>query len=479
MITLFTMRTRLCQKAGCLWSRAPWTCLSLELLSGSKNALEDPSSILLSESFAEAIFGAEDPMGKTLMLDHESELQVAGVYVDLPSNSSYADMAFMAPWELYLSWMPERIHWGNSWFQCIVQIAGHADMAEVSALIKDAKLNQVGEDQAKYQPELFLHPMADWHLRSDFKGGLSIGGRIQYVWLFGLIGLFVLMLACINFMNLSTAHSEKRAKEVGIRKALGSHRSQLMGQFFTESILISLLALGLSLLGAYLMLPYFNEVADKAINLPWQQPVFWLLGLGFCLLTGILAGSYPALYLSSFQAVQVLKGRLQMGPMATLPRKTLVVTQFVVSVSLIIGTMMVFKQIQFAKNRPLGYEQDHLIYCRIQHDQIHQHYDAFRNELLQSGVVEAVSKSASRITRTGTTNSGFQWEGKDPDMQEEFVTVGISHAFGETIEWNLKAGRDFSRAFATDSFGFVINEAAAAYMGMEKPVGQLGTLGSG
>ncbi len=230
-------------------------------------------------------------------------------------------------------------------------------MKKLQLKIRDVKLNALAADERRYKPAMFLHPMSKWHLYGDFKNGINTGGRIQYVWLFGIIGLFVLLLACINFMNLSTARSEKRAREVGVRKAIGSARWQLITQFFSESFLVVTFAFILSLIIVFLSLPFFNEVSDKKLSILWLNPIFWIMGIGFSLITGIVAGSYPALYLSSFQPVKVLKGTFQSGRFASLPRKVLVVLQFAVSVVLIIGTIVVYQQIQHAKSRPVGYAQ--------------------------------------------------------------------------------------------------------------------------
>ena len=213
-----------------------------------------------------------------------------------------------------------------------------------------------------YQTHAFLYPMKDWHLYSDFKNGLPDGGRITFVWLFGIVGIFVLLLACINFMNLSTARSEKRAKEVGIRKAIGSMKKQLMQQFLSESFLVVFLAFIISLLLVLLSLSWFNELADKKISIPFSNPYFWLFNFAFIIITALLAGAYPSFYLSAFQPVKVLKGTIRFGRFASLPRKVLVVVQFTVSVILIIGTIVVYQQIQFAQNRPIGYNREGLDY---------------------------------------------------------------------------------------------------------------------
>ncbi|MEQ9438734.1 MAG: ABC transporter permease [Cyclobacteriaceae bacterium] len=446
--------------------------LTLHMLSGTRNGLNDPHSVLISQSTAQALFDDQDPIGEVIQISEQFEVKVTGVYEDIPSNSTFAGMQFLAPWELNESSLPDWLGWGNNWFQTIVQIAEHTDMSQASAAIKDAKKKRVTEDEgAEYNPQLFLHPLSRLHLYSEFEGGVSVGGRIQYVWMFGIIGLFVLLLACINFMNLSTARSEKRAKEIGVRKAIGSLRRQLVHQFFTESILIAALAFVVALLLVQLSLSSFNEVADKEIGVPWLNPWFWLLGIGFMLLTGLLAGSYPALYLSSLGAVRVLKGTFKAGRMASLPRKVLVTVQFAVSVSLIIGTLVVFQQIQHVKNRPIGYNMNRLLTVSLS-SAVNEHYDVFRNDLLQTGVVEEVAKSESPITDSYITNSGLTWQGKDPGMQEEFVSMRVSHEFGKTIDWNIIEGRDFSRDFASDSMAFVINESAVEYMGLKNPIGE-------
>ncbi|MEO0337649.1 MAG: ABC transporter permease [Bacteroidota bacterium] len=447
--------------------------LTLKMISGSRNALEDPYSILISERAAEAIFGEKNPINESLKLDNEDLVKVGGVYEVLPDNSSFDGVHFFASWELYEKKQPAWVGWGNSWFQTVVQVADNVDIETASLAIKDAKLKNIDEESgARRQPVLFLHPMSDWHLRSKFVEGEQIGGRIEYVWLYGTIGFFVLLLACINFMNLSTARSEKRAMEIGVRKTLGSQRSQIIKQFFTESILISSLAFVFSILLVYLMMPFFNEVAGKEITRWWANPNFWLLCLGFTLLTGLLAGSYPALFLSSFLPVKVLKGSVKTGRGASIPRKVMVTIQFVVSIVLINGTIVVYKQIQFAKDRPIGYDQSRLLSSYITTDEINKHFDRFRNDLFQTGVVEEVAKSENLITRTFTTNSGLDWQGKDPEMEEEFVTMRVSHEFGKTIDWEIIKGRDFSKEFPTDSLGLVVNEAAVKYMGFDDPIGQ-------
>jgi ABC-type antimicrobial peptide transport system permease subunit len=365
--------------------------------------------------------------------------------------------------------------WGSNFTQTFAQIADNADMEKVSAKIVNVKFNKLkDEEDRKYKPEVFLHPMSKWHLYSDFKNGKNIGGRIEFVWLFGIIGVFVLMLACINFMNLSTARSEKRAKEVGIRKSIGSLRAQLISQFFSESLVVALLAFAVSLIFVQLALPMFNEVADKKLKLLWGNPLFWIAGISFSVLTGIIAGSYPALYLSSFQPVKVLKGTFRAGRFASLPRKVLVVLQFTVSVTLIIGTIIVFRQIEFAKNRPIGYDRNGLINVyESASKEIHNHLEAVRNELKNSGAILEMTESGSPTTQVWNTNGGFTWKGKDPALAVDFPNNSVNHDYGKTVGWTFKDGRDFSREYATDSSAFVINESAVKFLGFKNPVGEV------
>ena len=451
--------------------------LSLRLLKGTPAGLDDMNSILLSATVAKTYFGDADPLHKVMRLDDKSDVTVTGVYEDVPANSSFGDLGFIAPWQLMvknrdLEKVLGQNPWGASWFQVFVQIAGNADMNEVSKKIKEAKaVNAPTEDGGnKNKPAIFLHPMSKWHLYADFKGGVNVGGRILYVWLFGITGVFVLLLACINFMNLSTARSEKRAREVGIRKAIGSLRGQLVYQFFTESILVAAFSFIISMVLLVLVLPYFNGIADKKISVPFNNAVFWMAGIFFTIITGLIAGTYPALYLSSFQAVKVLKGTFRAGRFAAMPRKVLLVLQFTVSIVLIIGTFVVFKQIEFAKDRPVGYDRNNFI--TMSAHGLHEHFEAFRNELIQTGKIAEVAESETNLTNTFITNSGFTWRDKSPGMQEEFVTLGITREFGKTINWQIKEGRDFSSDFATDSNAIIINEAAAKYLGFEHPVGE-------
>jgi len=450
--------------------------LTLTMLKGNRDGLKEMHSILLSESVAKVFFGSEDPIGKTVRLNNKIDLNVTGVYEDLPETSSFNSLEIILPWDLYLSqnsWIKEMENpWGSNFTQTYVQLADHAIFDEVSAKIKNVKFDRVQEEGKKYNPEVFLHPMSKWHLYSNFENGVNKGGRIDNVWLFALIGIFVLLLACINFMNLSTARSEKRAKEVGIRKAIGSSRFQLIMQFFSESVLISMLAYVFSILLVVLISPYFNQMADSKISVLWTNPIFWGIGFGFSILTGVIAGIYPALYLSSFNPVKVLKGTLQMGKYATIPRKILVVSQFAISITLIIGTIVVYQQINHAQNRPIGYEKNGLITVST-NEETHKHIAAIRSTLINDGAIIEMTESQSPMTAVWNTNGGIEWEGKDPNFAVDFPNNSVNYEFGKTIGWEIKEGRDFSRDFGTDSLAFIMNESAVKFMKIEDPIGKV------
>jgi len=441
------------------------------------NKFDEPASMLLSASAAKAFFGNDDPLNKMMKIDNLSPVKVTGVYKDFPDNSSFAGLNFISTWGFYYS-LPDGVKgikdpWRPNFAQLFVQLNENADLKSTSLRIKDAKLKKVNAQLAKKKPELFLQPMNKWHLYSKFENGVNVGGAIQYVWMFAIIGVFVLLLACINFMNLSTARSERRAKEVGIRKAVGSLRKQLTLQFFSESLLTVAFAFALSLALVRLILPFFNEVAAKQMSMPWSNAFFWLMSNGFILFTALIAGSYPAFYLSSFKPVKVLKGTFKAGRFAAIPRKILVVLQFTVSVSLIIGTIIVYKQIQFAKNRPVGYTREGLVAIPTFVDSsIHVHFNAVKDELMQAGAVISMTEASSPTTGIWASSSGFNWKGKDPNLSIDFKTVRGSYDYGKTVGWQIKEGRDFSKDFATDTSAYILNEAAVQFMGLQNPIGE-------
>ena len=451
--------------------------LTLKMLRGTRTGLKDPHSILLSASAAWALFGDANPIDKPVKINADIEAKVTGVYEDLPHNTEFHDIKFLAPFDLYTSvnpWVKEQ-QWDNWFLSIYAQIKPGEDFGNVSGIIKDIEINHIknltgAQDQIAKKPQIALLPMSRWHLYGGYY--VSDNGPVKMVWLIGFIGAFVLLLACINFMNLSTARSVKRAKEVGIRKAVGSQRGQLAGQFLSESFLIVLIAITLSFLLVVFSLTWFNGIAGKQIIIPWTNHYFWLAVLGFILLTGFLAGSYPAFYLSSFQPVKVLKGTIIAGRFAAIPRKLLIVVQFTVSVTLIIGTLLVYRQIQYTKNRPVGYNKESLLMIEKKTADFKDKYELLRNELKSTGVVSEVAQSRSSATGITMWNGGFSQNGNAFDCPKGCGTLPVSIEYGQTIGWQFVAGRDFGHALASDSAGFVINESFAKLLGLKKPVGE-------
>ncbi|MEO6637319.1 MAG: ABC transporter permease [Ginsengibacter sp.] len=457
-----------------MWVEANFPAMfSLKMIKGNIQGLNDPSTILLNASLAETLFGNTDCINKIVKLDNKDVYKVAGVFKDLPHNSTLYETKLLLPWKKYITtedWLKNAAtQWNNHSWQAYVQVADNVNMESETEKIKNIVMDhKVAANEGKEQAVLF--PMNKWRLYSEFKDGKSVGGRIQFIWLFSIIGVFVLLLACINFMNLSTARSEKRAKEVGIRKTVGSVRSQLIAQFLSESLLVAFVSFIFSILLVIILKPLFNRLADKSIEMPWGSPVFWLIALAFTFITGLISGSYPAFYLSKFEPIKVLKGTFRVGRFASLPRKVLVVLQFTFSIALIIGTLIVFKQIQFAKNRPVNYRNEGLITISMSTPDLYGHYDALRSDLLATGVVDDMAQSSSPTTGVWSNQIGFSWQGKDPNTLPAFGTIAVSQDFGKTIGWKIKEGRDFSKDFATDSLGLILNEAAVKQVAIKRDI---------
>lgn len=454
--------------------------MTLQMIRGNPGGLSDIHSIFLSKSLATSLFGDADPMNQLVTIDNQVAVKVSGVYQDLPKNTHFNEVKFIAPWDLFISsksheWLEKtRIAWNNNFLHIYVVLAGNTDFKTASLRIKNVKLNHVDKAYATARkPEVFIYPMSRWNLYAKFENGVNVpSDKLQSIYYFGLIGLFVLLLAIINFMNLSTARSEKRAREVGIRKAIGSVREQVIAQFFTESILTVALSFVLAVLLVVFMLPSLNGLADRSLAFPATNLLFWLGTIAFGLFTSLLAASYPALFLSSFHPAKVLKGNIRVGQFASLPRQLLVVTQFTVSISLIIGTLIVFQQMKFVQNRPIGYDSDGLIYIRMKTDELHNHHQAFRDDLLRTGAVAEVAESNGSINELGSNNTGVSWQGKDPDspLTRAFGTIGVSQGFGKTVRWQLTKGRDFYHS--GDSAATVVNEYAVKLMGLKDPIGE-------
>ena len=451
---------------------------SINILNGDKEPLHDPYSIVLTDETALALFGTENPIGKIVKVDNSTNLKVTAIVSSQPKTSALK-FDYLIPWNLqekiydYIG-KYHKTNWGNNSWQVFVQLNNNASEKAVNDKIKNVVLNHFTDDNTlkTVKPEVFIHPMSKWRLYSDFKDGKNTGGFIKYVRMFGILGIIVLLIACINFMNLSTARSEKRAKEVGVRKAVGSGRRELIRQFLSESMLIATIAFIVALLLVVIALPYFNKLTEKEMSLQISNPMFWGIMIVFTILTGLLAGSYPAFYLSSFNPLRVLKGNLKAGKRSSLPRKILVVIQFACSVILMIGTTVIYKQIQYGKDQPIGFNNRGLITVNWS-DDIAKNIDVLQQELLSSGAAISVCQSNSPPSEIYSNNNGWEWKNSQPvEKTVTFTTITTTYDYTKTLGIKMIAGRDFSRDFSTDSASVILNESAVKRMGLKDPVGE-------
>lgn len=450
--------------------------LELDMVEGTRKGLKEINSILLSESTARTLFGSESPMGKSVVSNNEHVMIVTGIYKDIPTNNSFNDTKFIMPFKHWMAtqwgWLENQdSNWSYNPFFLYVKLSDNVDLATINSHIKNLKKDNYPQEDA-YNSQLFVFPMSEWYLHSNFKNGEQIGGRIENVWLFGIIGLFVLILASINFMNLSTARSEKRALEVGIRKTIGSTRRQLIYQFLSESFLVVLCAFIIAIAFVIVSLPAFNAIAGKEVVFPWSNAVFWTVSLVFIGLTALVSGSYPALYLSSFKPIKVLKGTFKMGRFAAVPRKVLVVAQFTISIALIIGTLIVKDQIDYGKNRPMGIESSQLIQLPTSSQDFLGKYELMRNQFLNSGAVTKMGWGTSPATSVWNYQSGFEWNGTPFDSKKSFAQMAISYDYIDAVGMKIIEGRSFSRNFATDTNAVILNKTAVEYMGIKNPIGK-------
>ncbi len=443
---------------------------SFRLIKGDPaTALKEPRSIVLTNSTAKALFGDQDPINQLVRLDDHDDLKVSGVTEDVPDQSTIT-FDYLLPFDYFEStqeWVRNaKNSWDNNSFQMFVQLNQGADINEVNRAIKD--LNRK-HDKNEPTAEIFLHPVKDWHLYSKFDNGKAVGGMITYVKSFTAIAFFVLLIACINFMNLATARSESRAREVGIRKSVGSRRKDLVFQFLGESLLITIIAFLGAILLVELSMPLYNTIVGKKLFLDYSSPSLWVSAVAVIVVTGVVAGSYPAFYLSSFQPAKVLKGKVQAGAGTTMPRKVMVTSQFGFSILLIIGTIGIYQQIQHARNREIGYTRENLMLIWTT-SEIEKSFQTIKNELLRTDVVKSVCKSNSPITRIFSYNT-LDWPGKPPESRVSFVTIATEYDYTETMGIRMKEGRDFSTAFKSDTTAMVLNQAAVEVMGLSNPIG--------
>jgi len=442
---------------------------SLKFIEGNiEDAFSNPEAIVLTKSTAEELFGSDEKtLGKVVKMSNKDNYLVSGVIEDLPKNVSFP-FDWVAPFERYrdgAEWMTE---YGSNFSDTFVELSTEANFEAIDARVRQLIEEKSGSDGGDYA---FLHTIKDWHLRSKFEDGKVVGGRIAYVSLFSIIALIILLIACINFMNLSTARSEKRANEVGVRKAMGSGRSRLIIQFIFEALILAFMAALVSVVLLFVLLPQFNLLIEKDLVLGLTKPLHIIILLGITLVCGIFAGLYPAFYLSSFKPVEVLKGLKVTQGSATFIRKGLVVGQFTVSIVFIICTILVYQQIQHVKNRDLGYDKDQLISMRANQEMI-DNYSVIKQDLILSGAVKNIAFSNSELLSGGNNGSGLVWQG-GTNTEDVLISFRyVSADFLNTTEMQLLEGRDFSDNMAKDSSSTLITESFARLMGGGSPIGK-------
>ena len=446
---------------------------SYDLLQGSaQTALNDPSDIAISKKMAVAFFGnVQNAMGKTIRSNNQKNFTVTSVFDNTGTNSSLK-FDFLINWYAYLQDNPWARDWGNNTPLTYIQLRPDANPDLVEGKIR-LLMQKLDKDEKKgiFTEELGLQRFDQVYLHSNISEGKIEGGRIEYVRLFSIVAVFILLIACINFMNLTTARSVKRAKEIGVRKVVGAVRGVLIKQFISESLLLTSIAVLVSLFLIVALLPFFNQITQKHIDLPFDQPLFWIKLLLITLVTGIISGSYPALFLSSFNPVKVLKGTLKLDSGTTLFRKGLVVFQFVLSVVLIISTIIVSRQISYIQSFNLGYDRENLVYIPIEGNLV-QNYNVFKNEALKMPGIQSVSQSSSPLTNITQWTVSAQWVGKDPNNNVSFYNSAVGYDFINTFKLKIIAGRDFSRDFISDTDGYILNETALKRIGYTDPIGK-------
>jgi putative ABC transport system permease protein len=438
-----------------------------------EGALNDMMSIVLTQSTALALFGTDDVVGKmvTVKIEQPEELKVTAVIADPPSNCSFSNIQFLlsfkyfertAPWLMYA-----RENWTNNSFNIHVQLQPGASIEAVDETIKNIVKEKTNNS---VNAELFLHPMSRWRLYNDFKNGKEAGGLIDYVVLFSCIGVFVLLMACINFMNLATARSQHRAREVGVRKSVGSSRFQLIVQFMGESMIMATLSLLLGIVLVEVCLPFYNTLVSKSLSIPYTSIQFWIFSLGLIVITGVVAGSYPALYLSAFKPAKILKGNTAADGKGNSPRQFLVVVQNSFAILLITGSTIVYLQISHLKNREAGYDRENLMLLWSNVD-IEKNYHALKEELVSTGAAVAITKSNSPVTRI-FASSKIDWPGMSSGEHLEATNIATEYDYTKTLGVKLLEGRDFSPEFPSDTSAMLINKAALEAMNLSSPLGQ-------
>jgi putative ABC transport system permease protein len=438
------------------------------------SALNSPKGIVITQKLSTRLFGNTDAMGKTIRIDSATDFTVTGILKDLPATTSF-DFDYLLPWSFIkrLGW--EDQGWGDTYIYTYVLLKPGITQSSFDDQVRDITIRH----SKLATTEAFTQPMSRLYLYSKPENGRLVADRILTVRLFAVIAVFILLIACINFMNLSTARSERRARAVGIRKVVGASKSILVAQFIGESMLIAWLAFPIALFLTQISLPAFNRLVGQELTLDYSNTRLWAFAIGFVIFTGLVAGSYPAFYLSSFRPIRVLKGTLLQPNEVVSPRKILVVLQFSFAIILIICTLIIKRQIQFGLDRDSGYDRDRLVYTRAEGD-APAHYAAIRQELIGSGAALAVTRSPAPITRHWNDGSGYSWPGStEKDKDIDFLDFGADADFVKTTGVTLLRGRDLDiNKYPTDSMAMLLNESAVTAMQLKDPIGQTVRRGS-
>ena len=437
----------------------------------AEECLREPYSIVLTRSTAVALYGTPDVIGKQVRLDNRHDLVVTGVMEDIPTNSSL-QFSFLVPFSYYEQTQAfvkqGRTQWGMNAFQLFVSLDKNANPDQVQGSIRDIIHKHFKAENA--EPMIF--PLKDWWLYSEFREGKPSGGLIDYIRIFVIVAIVALLMACINFVNLATAQSEKKSREVGVRKVLGSSRRDLIMQFMIESFLLTLGAAMISLILVQLFLHSFDILTETNVRIPWTQPLFWQYLLLFITVTALLAGARPAFYFSAIEPLKVLRPTRSFGKRTLVPREILVIFQFTCSAVLIIGTIVIYRQIHFVQDRAIGYEQNGLMMTDINPD-LSQNYPALKNELLASGVVQNVTRASNPITAIYAHSSISSWPGKRADEALDVATISADNDYFRTTRIQLIEGSAFTGVRSNDSAAAILNSAAISRMGLKNPVGSV------
>jgi len=466
--TLFTAGDKRLNKSTLTVSPEFFDIFSYEPLQGNlSTAVKDADAVILTESTAKALFGNVNVINQPVEINNHRTAYVKAVIKDVPRNSTLQFEGIIP----FNPSSPDIIKSETEWVNCgnrvFFQTHSGTNIPALASKVKKLVQEHTEGENPTTRGSIVLHPMSKWRLYGDFSNGVNTGGRIEYVNLFTWIAVIILIIACVNFMNLSTARSEKRAKEVGIRKTLGSERKQLLYQFISESLLLSVLAFVLAAVIVIALVPTFSQLLKEDLVIPFKQPVTWVLVAAMILVTGLVAGSYPAFYLSGFNPIKVLKGIFLPGKQALLPRKILVTFQFIASIILISATVVIYKQLQYVKDRDLGYDQDNLVMVNST-PATDKSFDALKNDLLQTGLVSSVNRTSSPITDIYMSTSGIRWVGAPPSSNLVIGFIFTNEDFAQTVRTKILDGRDFRSG---DSNAVVFNKEAIKLMGLKTPVG--------